>query len=59
MNSNKCDWNNRQQAILEKTFGREARNMTAANLPGAHQAVASYHDRLQENRKALEKGGRV
>lgn len=48
------NWNDRQQAILEQTFGRDIRRMAASKLPGTHQAVAGYHDRLQENKSMLK-----
>lgn len=50
---NRMDWNQRQQAILEKSFGWEARLIAKSGLPGAHQAVAAYSDRLLENKKVL------
>lgn len=43
--------NQRQQEILERTFAREIRLMAESGPPGAHQAVASYSDRLLENKK--------
>lgn len=43
----------RQQEVLEKTFAREARLIAKSGLPGAHQAVAAYSDRLLENKKVL------
>ncbi|QQE76746.1 hypothetical protein KDJ56_07060 [Brevibacillus composti] len=45
--------NQRQQEILEKTFAWEIRRMTASGLPGTHQAVAAYSDRLLENKKKM------
>lgn len=44
----------RQQEILEKTFAREIRLMAESGLPGSHQAVAAYSDRLLENKKKME-----
>lgn len=48
------DWNKRMQEVLERTSQRDIRRMAAAGLPGTHEAVAAYSDRLLENKKKME-----